>query len=151
MPADTKKIKKFIRFGLPNIKQPPKRTTHAQLLEWARKLSDNDKTFVRRMLACLNIRGYIKRDDKLIYALWTKRDKEASKIRSRNRRLFLKLGLVKVGDGKHIHHRDGNVFNNSMSNLMIVDGTKHKKAHTNLDAEAVCSRFLHRLKKLKLI
>ena len=146
---ETKLLKYYIAIGLPEIKQPPRAATHARLLQWARALPDKDKVMVRRMLTCLNLHNYIKKDNKLTYALWTKRDRDGSRIRSRNRRIFLKLGLVKKHDGSHIHHIDGNIYNNHRSNLQVVNGRAHKHAHNSHVADAVCARFLRHLRTLK--
>ena len=39
--------------------------------------------------------------------------------RTKARRMATRAGLVKKGDGKDVHHRDGNPRNNSKSNLSV--------------------------------
>ena len=41
----------------------------------------------------------------------------ANRHRNRNRYHYLKKGLVRVGDGTQIHHRNGDPFDNRPSNL----------------------------------
>ena len=56
--------------------------------------------------------------------------KETQRARTRNRELFLKMGLVKKGDGSQIHHINGDPLDNRMCNLMIVfDQCTHNKLH----------------------
>ena len=150
--AYVRRVKKFVRIALPNVRQPPRRTTIKQLLDWAKSLPDTQKTKVRRMLACLDIRKVIKQDYRMTRALYTARDKVAAQFRSKNRRLFIKMGLIKPGDSHlHIHHKNGNNLDNRMSNLAIVDSKTHKKHHHNEHAERVCSVFISRLKAAGVI
>ena len=37
-----------------------------------------------------------------------------------------KAGLAKVGDGKDVHHKDGNTKNNKRSNLTMQKATKNR-------------------------
>ena len=37
-----------------------------------------------------------------------------------------KAGLAKVGDGKDVHHKDGNTKNNSRSNLAMQRAKKNR-------------------------
>jgi hypothetical protein len=39
--------------------------------------------------------------------------------RTKARRMATKAGLVKKGDGKDVHHKDGNPRNNSSANLSV--------------------------------
>ena len=48
-------------------------------------------------------------------------------IRNRNRRRAERGGVVRKGDGKHIDHRDGNVGNNSSSNLRVTSGSYNRR------------------------
>ena len=40
--------------------------------------------------------------------------------RNRVRRMMERLGKVKKGDGKDVHHKDGNPMNANKSNLKVV-------------------------------
>ena len=136
---------------LPELPKPHGNLKYAGFLAYARKLSDKHKTMLRRMLACLDMHGILKQDYKMTYALYTRYDKLAARIRNKNRKLFEKLGLVRPGDGKHIHHIDGDITNNMRSNLAVVDGKKHKSAHakSNHVANATCALFLRQYRRLK--
>ena len=48
-------------------------------------------------------------------------------IRNRNRRKAERGGVVRKGDGKHIDHRDGNVWNNSSGNLRVTSGSYNRR------------------------
>ena len=51
-------------------------------------------------------------------ALPKNKKKRANRVKAR--RQAAKKGLVKRGDGKDVHHRDGNTSNNAYSNLQIL-------------------------------
>ena len=53
------------------------------------------------------------------YANYHSRPEQIKKRSARNkaRRLALKQGRVRIGDGLDVHHRDGNPLNNKSSNL----------------------------------
>lgn len=141
--------KLLIRGFLPKLSPPHGNLKLPGFYRYARGLKDKDKNMLRRMLACLDMHNIVKQDNKLTYALWTNRDKRANLIRQKNRRLFINLGLVKRGDGTHIHHRDGNINNNKRANLQIVDGKKHKAAHAkaNISANMTCTAFVKQFKR----
>lgn len=44
--------------------------------------------------------------------------------RNKSRRAFARAGLVHKGDGKDVHHKDNNTFNQGKGNLQVMD--KHK-------------------------
>ena len=46
--------------------------------------------------------------------------------RNQARRMALKAGLVKKGDGKDIDHKDGNAMNNKRSNLSVKSASKNR-------------------------
>ena len=140
----------LIKNFMPRLPTPHGNLRFEGFLAYARKLSDRNKNMLRRMLACLDMNGVIRQNNQLTYALWTDRDRKANRIRSKNRRLFIQMGLVKVGDGKHVHHKDGNVFNNKRSNLSVVDGKKHKKSHAsnNHVANQTCKAFMAQWRRL---
>jgi hypothetical protein len=37
-----------------------------------------------------------------------------------------KAGLVRKGDGKDVHHKDGNAMNNKRSNLQVKSASKNR-------------------------
>jgi hypothetical protein len=55
-------------------------------------------------------------------------DKQKKRRAARNkaRNLLLKKGRVKKGDGKDIHHKDGNPLNGKLSNLKITSKSKNR-------------------------
>ena len=46
--------------------------------------------------------------------------------RNQARRMALKAGLVKKGDGKDIDHKDGNAMNNKRSNLSVKSAKSNR-------------------------
>ena len=46
--------------------------------------------------------------------------------RNQARRVALKAGLVKNGDGKDVDHKDGNAMNNKRSNLSVKSASKNR-------------------------
>ena len=48
------------------------------------------------------------------------------KNRLKARRTLQKAGVVKKGDGKDVHHADGNALNNKRSNLKAVNASKNR-------------------------
>jgi hypothetical protein len=73
----------------------------------------------------------VKRDYKLEYALFgsTSAVRRKTKLRNKNRAMYEWMGLVKKGDKTEIHHKDGNVRNNTRNNLQVVDACTHNKLH----------------------
>ena len=56
--------------------------------------------------------------------------KQAQRQRAKNRRLFIKLGLVTTGDGSQIHHINGDPLDNRFGNLTVVrNQCEHNIAH----------------------
>ena len=60
------------------------------------------------------------------YANYHSRPEQIKKRSARNkaRRLAIKLGKAKVGDGKDVHHKDGNPLNNNSNNLRSMTKAK---------------------------
>ena len=52
--------------------------------------------------------------------------KKKRAMRNKARRVAIKAGLVKKGDGKDVHHRDGNAMNNKRSNLSVKSASKNR-------------------------
>ena len=62
------------------------------------------------------------------YKNYHSRPEQIKKRSSRNkaRRLLMKLGKAKKGDGKDVHHKDGNPMNNKKSNLKLLIKNKNR-------------------------
>ena len=62
------------------------------------------------------------------YKNYHSRPEQIKKRSSRNkaRRLAVKMGKAKKGDGKDIHHRDGNPLNNKNGNLRSMSKSKNR-------------------------
>ena len=69
-----------------------------------------------------------KRDYKKEYVRYdSKRKRVKARVnRNKARRIMKKAGLAKVGDGKDVHHKDGNTKNNKRSNLTMQKATKNR-------------------------
>ena len=69
-----------------------------------------------------------KRDYKKEYVRYdSKRKRVKARVnRNKARRIMKKAGLAKVGDGKDVHHKDGNTKNNKRSNLAMQKATKNR-------------------------
>ena len=52
--------------------------------------------------------------------------KAKRRSRLKARRKLMKAGVVKKGDGKDVHHKDGNALNNKRSNLSVVSARKNR-------------------------
>ena len=72
--------------------------------------------------------GDKKRDYKREYVEYDSKPKRVKARVNRNkaRRIMKRAGLAKVGDGKDVHHKDGNTKNNSRSNLTMQKDTKNR-------------------------
>ena len=62
------------------------------------------------------------------YANYHSRPEQIKKRSARNkaRRLALKQGRVRIGDGLDVHHRDGNPLNNKSSNLRAMKKSSNR-------------------------
>lgn len=62
------------------------------------------------------------------YANYHSRPEQIKKRSARNkaRRLAIKLGKAKVGDGRDVHHKDGNPLNNNSNNLRSMTKSKNR-------------------------
>ena len=47
-------------------------------------------------------------------------------MRNKARRMASKAGLVKKGDNKDVHHRDGNAMNTTRGNLSVKTASKNR-------------------------
>ena len=52
--------------------------------------------------------------------------KKKRAMRNKARRVAIKAGLVKKGDNKDVHHKDGNAMNNKRSNLSVKSASKNR-------------------------
>lgn len=60
--------------------------------------------------------------------------KKRRAMRNKVRRLLTKAGKVKKGDGKDVHHKDGNPMNSKKSNLKVVRRSKNRSFARNRKA-----------------
>ena len=70
------------------------------------------------------------------YKNYHSRPEQIKKRSSRNkaRRLLMKLGKAKKGDGQDVHHKDGNPMNAKKSNLKVVKRSKNRSFARNRKA-----------------
>lgn len=73
------------------------------------------------------------RDYKKEYANYQGKPTQVKKRASRNtaRATLAKGGAVKKGDGKDVHHKDGNPKNNKRSNLAVTTKAKNRSFPRN--------------------
>ena len=68
----------------------------------------------------------MKRNYKKEYQAETPLRKKQRSSRNKARRKMSTLGKARKGDGKDVHHRDGNPLNNSSSNLTVMSKSKNQ-------------------------
>ena len=66
------------------------------------------------------------RDYKQEYRTDSPLRKAKRRSRLKARRKLIKAGVAKKGDGKDVHHKDGNALNNKRSNLSVVSARKNR-------------------------
>jgi len=68
------------------------------------------------------------RDYKREYALFHGKPSEIKRRAQRNktRRAMARLGRVKKGDGKDVHHKNNNVYDQNASNLAVISKSKNR-------------------------
>ena len=64
----------------------------------------------------------------------TSAQKKRRAMRNKVRRMMLRKGKVKKGDGKDVHHKDGNPLNSKSSNLKVVKRSKNRSFARNRKA-----------------
>jgi len=69
------------------------------------------------------------RDYRAEYARETRARKDDRCARNRARYKLIKKGKARVGDGKHVHHKDGNTRNNAAGNLANRAAFDHESDH----------------------
>ena len=69
-----------------------------------------------------------KRDFKKEYRTFHAKPAQKKRRAARNkaRRQLTKAGRVRKGDGKDIHHKDGNPRNNKRSNLQVMSKSRNR-------------------------
>lgn len=60
--------------------------------------------------------------------------KKRRAMRNKVRRMLTKAGKVKKGDGKDVHHKDGNPMNFKKSNLKVIRRSKNRSFARNRKA-----------------
>jgi len=60
--------------------------------------------------------------------------KKRRAMRNKVRRLLTREGKVKKGDGKDVHHKDGNPMNSKTSNLSVRNKSKNRSFPRNRKA-----------------
>ena len=68
----------------------------------------------------------MQRDYKKEYQAETPLRRKQRSSRNKARRKMSTLGKAKKGDGKDVHHRDGNPLNNSSGNLTVMSKSKNQ-------------------------
>ena len=64
----------------------------------------------------------------------TDKQKKRRAMRNKARRMLEKKGKVKKGDGKDVHHKDGNPMNSKTSNLSVRNKSKNRSFPRNSKA-----------------
>ena len=67
-----------------------------------------------------------KRNYQREYAIEPKSRRKERANRNLARRIMMRKGKVKKGDGKDVHHKDGNALNNKKKNLKVVSKKKNR-------------------------
>lgn len=119
------------------------------LLSKLKSFSITEKRRMRFFYTCICLNKLVKQNWRIVNAYKTDREVRAGRARVKTRARFVREGKVKRNDGTHIHHIDGNPFNNKDSNLQIINGRAHKHAHTHRHqaADANCAQFIKTLKR----
>jgi len=121
--------------------------SHAQFVQYMRNLTDDEAAIALKWYDEFRFNSNMDPDYKALYEIRGKRSpyKEKNRIRARIRKRFEREGKVSPNDGTHIHHLDGNVFNERDDNLVVVKQKDHKCYHNptapkckNLSFEESC-------------
>ena len=94
-----------------------------------------------RLYGWHGVQNSVPRDYQLSMMCAPPKRKRAQKARARNRARFVRRGLVKPSDGRHLHHIDGNNINNASSNLKVMRASSHRRLHQN-SYEGWCCNIL---------
>ena len=112
--------------------------SEAGLIKTIKTFSDKEKRRIRFFCVCLFLNKIIKQNYKIIAAYTTMTEKKARQSRIRLRNRLIREGKVSRNDGSHIHHKNGNPFDNRDSNLLISKGHVHKRQHRHHEADRNC-------------
>lgn len=110
---------------------PKKAKTYPQVLKWWLSFPDHKKDRLYSYYLLAVRMRLCPRDYRVEYSLYhsTDRERYKSRLRKKNRYAFQKRGLVSKYDGRQIHHRSGNVYDNSDDNLEVVSVCEHHRRH----------------------
>ncbi|WP_339757841.1 HNH endonuclease [uncultured Winogradskyella sp.] len=64
----------------------------------------------------------------------SEKQKKNRASRNKARNILIKVKKVKKGDGKDVHHKDGNPKNSTRSNLKVISKSKNRSFKRNKDA-----------------
>lgn len=69
-----------------------------------------------------------KRDYRREYAIYHGKPKQIRRRAQRNktRRMMVRKGLVRKGDGMDVDHKNNNVYDQSMSNIQVMTKSKNR-------------------------
>ena len=84
---------------------------------------------VYQMYRAARVRNRTPRNYRLSYACETPKQRRGRVLRRRNRARAIRQGLVRKGDGRHIHHLNEDVFDNRRSNLKVLTASAHRRLH----------------------
>ena len=83
-----------------------------------------------QMYRTARVKGKAPRNHQLSYACESSKRRRARELRARNRAKAIRRGVVRRGDGHlHLHHRNGNAFDNRSANLQVVTASHHRRIH----------------------
>ena len=130
----------YLRKVLPNA---PSAMPHERFLKYMKKLNDAKAREYYELYKQASMRGIIKREYDVRNRIYDSREPQLSqkRMRARNRRLFKKAGLVTEGDGREIHHIDGDTNNNNPANLKVISSDAHRCVH---NSDAPSCEFVNR-------
>jgi hypothetical protein len=113
-----------------------------QFIEWTKKQSDKQKTFMRRQITCLNLNGFVSYDYQLSQALLTKKDLKHKKCRSQARSVAKKKCNMTFRKGQVLHHKDHDPCNNTCRNFQKIANLKHRQMHRKKNVDKLCEHFI---------
>lgn len=124
--------------------------TENGLVRQVENFNDKEKRRFRFFCTCLFLNKIVKQNYNIIRAYTTELEKKQNRSRSALRARYVREGKVKRHDGTHLHHKDGNPLNNKDSNIIILNGSKHKRHHRHLEADRNCHAALQSMLRILL-